>query len=68
MPESQYQALRSLDLCELSDGAAGAWLRQHSSLFGEGLPHGFEHVIRNTGNFGPEFFFSKDAFPLLQLK
>ena len=27
-------------------------------------PHGFDHVVRNTGNFGPEFYFSKDVFHL----
>jgi RHS repeat-associated protein len=68
IPESQYQALRSLDLRGLSDEAAEAWLGRHSSLFGDGLPHSLDHVIRDTGNFGPEFFFSKEAFPLLQLK
>ena len=25
-------------------------------------------VIRETGNFGPEFFFSKDVFPFFQIK
>ena len=68
IPESQYQALRSIDLRDLSDEAAGAWLGEHSSLFGQGLPHGLDHVIRNTGNFGPEFFFSKDAFQLFELR
>lgn len=68
IPEAQYNALRAMDLRGLGDEAANAWLGRHSSLFGESAPHGLNHVIRDTGNFGPEFFFSKDAFPLLQLK
>jgi hypothetical protein len=66
--EAQYHALRALDLRGLGDDAASAWLGRHSLLFGEGAPHGLDHVIRDTGNFGSEFFFSKDAFPLLLLK
>lgn len=23
---------------------------------------GFDHIVRGTGNFGPEFYFSKDVF------
>lgn len=68
MPQAQYNALRAMDLRGLGDDAANAWLGRHSSLFGEGAPYGLDHFIRDTGNFGPEFFFSKDAFPLLQLK
>jgi hypothetical protein len=68
IPEAQYNALRAMDLRGLGDDAANAWLGRHSSLFGEGAPHGLDHVIRDTGNFGSEFFFSKDAFPLLHLK
>ncbi len=68
IPEVQYNTLRAMDLRRLGDDAANAWLGRHSSLFGEGAPHVLDHVIRDTGNFGPEFFFSKNVFPLFQLK
>jgi hypothetical protein len=45
----------------MSDDAVNAWMDTHS-LYGSGVPHGLDHVIRNTGNFGPEFYFSKDVF------
>jgi hypothetical protein len=35
-PESQYQALRSLDLRTIGNDAEEAWLKRHSSLWGEG--------------------------------
>jgi hypothetical protein len=61
--QSQYQGLRSLDLRGLTDEAVDAWLDTHS-LYGDGVPHSFDHIIRGTGNFGPEFYFSKDVFHL----
>jgi len=60
---SQYQSLKMLDLCTLDDAALNAWMDQYS-LYGQGATHGLEHVIRQTGNFGPEYFFSKDIFNL----
>lgn len=68
IPEAQYNALRAMDLRGIGDDAANAWLGRHSLLFGEGAPHGLNLVIRDTGNFGAEIFFSKDVFPLLLLK
>lgn len=34
------------------------------SLYGAGEEHAFEHIIRQTGNFGPEFYFAKAIFHL----
>lgn len=68
IPEAQYNALRAMDLRGLGADAVDAWAGRHSLLYGEGVPHGLDHVIRTTQNFGPEFFFSKDVFPLFQLK
>ena len=42
------------------------WLSVHSSLYGEGVPHGFQYIRGNT-NFGHEHFFSSDIFHLLKL-
>ena len=60
---AEYKALRTLDIRTMSSRAAEAWMDTHS-LYGAGTPHSFQHVIRQTGNFGPEFFFSKDVFHL----
>ena len=59
----QYRGLNTLDLRTLSDPALESWMERFS-LYGEGAAHGYEHVIRLTGNFGPEFFFSKEVFNL----
>jgi hypothetical protein len=66
--EARYTALSTLDLRALGDDAANAWLGTHSTLFGEGVPHGLDHVIRQTGNFGAEFFFSKNIFSWFELR
>jgi RHS repeat-associated protein len=58
---AQYRGLKKLDLRTLSDDALDAWMDDYS-LYGAGKPHGLEHVIRQTGNFGPEYFFSKEIF------
>ena len=60
---AQYRGLQSLDLRGLSDEAVDAWMESYS-LYGEGLGHGLDHVIRQTGNFGAEFYFSPEAFRL----
>ena len=62
---AEYNALRMIDLRTLGDAALDSWMETHS-LYGAGVPHAFEHVIRQTGNFGPEYFFSKDVFHLLR--
>jgi hypothetical protein len=59
----QHQALNTIDLSKMNDDAVNSWMDRHS-LYGDGAPHGFDHVIRNTGNFGPEHYFSKGVFPL----
>lgn len=65
IPRLQYQGLRTLDMRGMSDEAAMAWMETYSK-YGAGLPHGFEHVVRPTGNFGAESFFSKDVFHMLK--
>lgn len=62
---SQYQSLGRLDLRTLDNAALEAWMEQYS-LYGQGAPHGLGHIIRQTGNFGPEYFFSKDVFNLFR--
>jgi hypothetical protein len=67
MPEAHYGQLRALDLRNMSDNSANAWLGKHSSLYGNGEPHSLQHIIRETGRFGPEFFFDKSAFTLMEV-
>lgn len=60
MSNAEYSGLKSLDMRLMSDDAATAWLEQYSQ-YGQGLPHGFEHIIRQTGA-GTEYYFSPTAF------
>ena len=62
-----YGKLNKFDITKLSDNAANAWLNKHSSLFGKGLPHGYNHIIRKTGLNANEYYFSKDIFPSLKV-
>jgi RHS repeat-associated protein len=64
IPATQYQGLKLLDLRPLGDDAVNAWMNEYS-LYGNGAPHGLDHVIRQTG-MGAEYFFSKYVFPLLK--
>lgn len=61
MSAVEYRRLRTLDLRRLDDAAVEEWMATHSQ-YGEGLPHPFQHVIRETGNFGSEHYFSADVF------
>jgi hypothetical protein len=59
-------SLNKLDLRPpVSDDAANAWLGKYSSLYGEGIPHDYEYVIRGTG-IGAEHYFSNNAFHLFR--
>lgn len=60
MPSGDYSGLKTLDMRLMSDEAATNWLGQYSQ-YGQGMPHGFEHIIRQTGR-GTEFYFSPTAF------
>lgn len=60
MSSADYSRLKSLDMRLLGDESATSWLMKHSQ-YGEGLPHGFEHIIRQTGA-GAEYYFSPNAF------
>ena len=62
--EADYQGLNSLDLRTLSDESQEAWMESHSLYGSNPVPHGLDHVIRETSQVGPEYFFSKDIFHL----
>ena len=51
--------LRSVDLAAIGDDAA-------NEILDMGAAHGYDHIRRLTGNFGPEHFFSSDVFHLFQ--
>jgi hypothetical protein len=58
--------LNKLDLRPpMSDDAANTWLGKHSSLYGEGIPHAYDYIIRGT-NIGDEHYFSTNAFHLFR--
>ena len=59
---SRYHRLKTFDMTKAGTNFADDFMNTHSKLFGEGLKHDFQHVIRPTGNGGTEFFFSKDVF------
>ena len=65
--EAAYVGLRTLDLRTLDDMSLEAWMDEYS-LYGRGAAHGLDHIIRETGNFGPEYYFSKDVFQLFRLQ
>lgn len=65
--ESAYNKLNILDLTKMSDVKVDIWMDTYSQ-FGKGMPHGYDGVIRATGNFGNENFFSKAIFDLLEIK
>lgn len=51
----------------INDDLANAWLGKHSSLFGEGVPHNYDYIIRQTG-MGPEHYFNSNIFSKLKFK
>jgi len=53
-------ALTTLDLTLLSDEDVNAWMAMFS-LYGQGQPHNFEHIVRNTGK-GREHYFAAPVF------
>jgi hypothetical protein len=58
-----FATFSSCDLTLLSDDDVNDWMAQFSQ-YGQGLPHGFEHVIRNTDR-GKEHYFSASVFARL---
>ncbi len=44
----------------LDDALANHFLSKYSSLYGQGLPHGFDYIIRNTG-MGLEHYFAESV-------
>ena len=49
------------------DQAANAWLQAHSSLYGSGIPHGYQYVQRAT-SMGMEHYFSSNIFNLFKVR
>lgn len=45
----------------MNDAIANKWLAKYSSLYGEGLPHGYDYIKRSTG-MGMEHYFTPRAF------
>ncbi|MVT43128.1 hypothetical protein GO495_21200 [Chitinophaga oryziterrae] len=41
---------------------------KYSRIYGEGAAHGFDYLKAQTGNYGVEHFFSKDAFHLFNAR
>jgi RHS repeat-associated protein len=63
----KLQNLRTLDLRPpVSDEAANEWLSLYSSLYGKGLKHDYQHVIREA-TVGTEHYFQKDVFSLFRM-
>jgi hypothetical protein len=55
--------LKTLDMRNMSDDAINDWMAGHSHYGGDHPePHGYQHVIRNTGMGAPEHYFSSDVF------
>jgi hypothetical protein len=62
IPNRDLANLRTKDLrAPMSDKAVNAWLGKHSSLYGDGIPHNFQRVIRET-NLGTEHYFTRSIF------
>ena len=60
-----FDRINKMDLTIFSDELANEFLAKYSSLFGEGLPHGYDFIRRAAG-MTDEYFFSKTIFDLLQ--
>jgi hypothetical protein len=63
--KAQLQGLNGFKV-SANDDIANAWLEAHSSLYGQGTPHGFNYVQRMTG-MGMEHYFSPQAFKLFKI-
>lgn len=61
---SNLKALRTLDLRTMSNDELEAWLQEYSeyTYSPPPKPHGFDCVVRKTGNVGQEHHFSPDTF------
>lgn len=58
--KADLDQMKTLDLTELGDDEANAWMEKHSH-YGEAIPHELEHVIRNTDK-GTEHYFAAAVF------
>jgi hypothetical protein len=58
--DNDLAKLLSFDLTKLGDDDVNAWMAQFSQ-YGQGRPHGFEHVMRNTDR-GKEHYFAANVF------
>lgn len=61
IPEAQLSSLKTFKVP--TNNVGDQWLSTHSTLYGNGIPHGYQYIQGNT-NFGTEHFFSKDIFRL----
>jgi hypothetical protein len=58
--------LKTMDLRPpVTDDFVDEWMDLYS-LYGQGIPHEFQYVIRGT-NAGAEHYFSKDIYSLFQI-
>jgi RHS repeat-associated protein len=56
---SDLAGLKSVDLSKIGDDAA-------NKILDLGAGHGYEHIRRITGNYGPESYFSREVFHLFK--
>jgi hypothetical protein len=69
--EVNYQNLNvflKFDVRKLSDDDATEWLKRYSKAPGR-IPqnHSYQYIIRTTGNYGVEYYFSPSAFSYFQM-
>ena len=64
--EGNLKVLKKLDLTALPTNQADDWVNLHSSIYGSGVPHNYEYVIRSTGSYGAEHYFAKNVFQLFR--
>ena len=64
IPEADLLQLSKQDLTQLSDEDLTGWLERYSE-YGDGEPHGYEYLVRNTG-MGTEHYFASSVFSRLR--
>ncbi|MBK9417943.1 MAG: RHS repeat-associated core domain-containing protein [Flavobacteriales bacterium] len=66
--DSKFKGLLKLDLYSLDATGAENWIASHSSLYGAGLPHGFDYIKGMTSRFGAEHYFSSGSFKYFRIR
>ncbi len=64
IPDDDLLRLNKQDLTQLSDDDLTVWLETYSE-YGDGVPHGYDYLIRNTG-MGTEHYFASSVFSRLR--